>query len=162
MPLEIGVEVFSAAIAEMESEAIAMAPLGAFLGRPHICGGPFCFRRSGFGGKSFPVLVRTTALSADTEEGDARQQLLGPAGKDLRRGRHFLGRTRILLDHFVELVDRPVDLTGANILLAAGGAAPREAAPGFMFHLYCKMRADRKAEAPYAREPSPSEPDYSL
>jgi hypothetical protein len=71
-------------------------------------------------------------MSADTEEGDARQQLLGLAGKGLRRSRHFLGRTRILLDRLVEQVDRLVDLIGANILLAAGGAAPREAASGFM------------------------------
>ena len=110
----------------------ALIVRSAFLARPHICGAlrgswlrggrRLCLRMCGCGDKGLLVLVRATSLPVDAEESDAGQQMLGLARKRLRRGRHLFGRTRILLDHLVELLDGLVHLIGADILLAAGRA----------------------------------------
>ena len=56
------------------------------------------------------------------EKGNAGLELFG-MGRQLLRGRgHLLRRTRILLRHFVELLDRLVDLVRPDILLATRGA----------------------------------------
>src|SRR5581483_4883213 len=65
---------------------------------------------------------RGLALAAmlDAEIGDRRLELLGLRRQFFRGRGHLLGGAGVLLADLVELLDRLIDLRGADVLLAAG------------------------------------------
>ena len=60
------------------------------------------------------------AVLSGTEECQRTYQLIGLGAQLFSRGRHFLGGRSILLNDFLELLERFVDLFGAGILFLAG------------------------------------------